>query len=299
MKTGLPDHMTGILWMVAATIFFTMTNVTSKLLGQSIDLAQIVWGRYFFHFLLLALILRARFPETLRTQHFTLQISRSILLLGGSSLYFGAFILMPLADAVALLNLAPVLVTLLAIPVLGEKVGIRRILGVATGFVGAVIIIQPGSGVFGWEALMPVGAAIAYAIYQIITRRVSADDSAMTSIAYTALAGAVLMTLAAPLFWQMPTPTEWLLLAGIGTTGAIGHYAMIRAYTVGEASFIAPFAYTILIWMIGAGYLVFEEIPDVWTWTGASLIAIGGIYVMRREAAVRSKSTATEPARGS
>ena len=165
MIAGPGNAAAGILWMVTATVFFGLTNVASKLLGQDATLVQIVWGRYFFHFLILAVLLHRQLPSVLRTCHLRLQLSRSLLLLAASSLYFGAFILMPLADAAALLNVSPVLVTLLAVPFLGEKVGVRRLLGVAAGLAGAIIIIRPGSGMFGAVGLLPIGAAIVYAFY--------------------------------------------------------------------------------------------------------------------------------------
>ncbi|MEQ8666266.1 MAG: DMT family transporter [Rhodospirillales bacterium] len=284
----------GILWMVTATVFFGLTNVASKLLGQDVSLVQIVWGRYFFHFLILALLLRGRLPGVLQTHHLGLQLGRSLMLLAASCLYFGGFILMPLADAAALLNISPVLVTLLAVPFLGEKVGIRRILGVAAGLTGALIIIRPGAGVFGAVGLLPVGAAVVYSFYQIATRKVSGDDSPTTSITYTALAGTVLASLAVPFFWVDLAPLHWVLLVSMGATGATGHYAMIRAYAGTEASIVAPFNYAVLIWMATGGYLLFGDVPDLWTWIGSAIIVVSGIYIGHREAKQR-RATPTRP----
>lgn len=287
MNRGQGNPVAGILWMLTATVGFGLTNVVSKLLGQEASLVQIVWGRYFFHFLILLLLLRGRFPDVLRTRHVGLQLGRSMLLLTASCLYFGGFILMPLADAAALLNVSPVLVTLLAVPFLGERIGIRRALGVVAGLIGALIIIRPGHGVFGLVALLPVGAAVMYSFYQIATRIVSGEDSPTTSITYTALAGTVLASIAVPFYWQPLAPLHWLLLVSMGLTGAFGHYAMIRAYTSAEASIVAPFNYAVLVWMAIGGFLIFGDVPDIWTWIGSAVIVVSGIYIGQREASRR------------
>ncbi len=292
---ALPSQYRGIAWLILATLVFTVINTLAKLLGDRVGLLQIVWGRYFFHFLILALLLNIRLPAVLRTRHLKLQIARSFLLLAGSALYFAAFIAMPLADAAALINLAPVIVTVLAIPFLGERVGIRRLTGALLGCAGALIIIRPGGATFDAVALLPVGAAVVYALYQLATRHVSHADSPTTSITYTAVAGAVIGSCIVPFYWQAMDGTTWLMLAMLGGVGAFGHYAMIRAYAISEASAVAPFAYAILIWMAISGYLIFGDVPDIWTVAGASVIAVSGIYIARREASLKKDVSVPKP----
>lgn len=280
----------GILWMIVATVLFTGTNTFAKLLGQTYDIVQIVWARYTFHLALIVLLLRQAFPAVLQTNHRKLQIGRSLLLLISSSLYFAGFTLLPLADASAMLNITPVIATILSVPLLGERVGIHRAAGVVIGFAGALIIIRPGTDAFTIAALLPVTAAFTYALYQLATRHVSQADGPMTSITYTALAGTIIGSCIVPFFWTMPDATGWAMMMGIGLTGGLGHYAMIKAYSNAEISAVAPFTYTILIWMIVSGYLVFGDFPDQWTIAGAVIIAASGLYISRREAIARQKA---------
>lgn len=276
--------MHGILWIVLATALFTATNTFAKLLGQNHDIVQIVWARYTFHLVLIALLLRQAFPATLRTRHLKLQLGRSLLLLFSSALYFTGFTLLPLAESAAMINVTPLLVTVLSVPLLGERVGIRRSTSVIIGFLGALIIIRPGMDAFTIAALFPLTAASTYALYQIATRHVSHADSSMTSITYTALAGAVIGGFIVPFFWTEPSAGGWAMMIGMGVSGGFGHYAMIRAYSLAEISAIVPFTYTVLIWMVASGYFVFGDLPDIWTLVGTLIIAGSGLYVSRREA---------------
>jgi len=279
----------GILWILLATLLFTATNTFAKLLGERYDIIQIVWARYTFHLALIILFLRQAFPAVLKTQHQKLQIGRSFLLLISSGLYFAGFTMLPLADAAAMLNVTPVLATILSVPLLGEKVGIHRTAGVVIGFAGALVIIRPGTDAFTIAALLPITAAFTYALYQLATRHVSHADSPMTSITYTALAGTLVGACVVPFFWTAPDATGWAMMVGIGLSGGLGHYAMIRAYAVAQVSAVAPFTYTILIWMIISGYFVFGDFPDELTIAGAMVIAASGLYISRRESIVRKK----------
>lgn len=286
------SFMLGFLWIVLATALFTATNTFAKLLGQHHDIVQVVWARYTFHLVFIALLLRQAFPATLKTRHLKLQLGRSVLLLVSSGLYFTGFTLLPLADSAAMLNITPLLVTVLSVPLLGERVGIRRSTGVILGFIGALIIIRPGMDAFTTAALFPLSAAFTYALYQLATRHVSHADSSMTSITYTALAGAVIGGCIVPFFWTTPDAAGWAMMFGIGISGGIGHYAMIRAYSVAEISAVVPFTYTVLIWMIASGYFIFGDLPDIWTLVGTLIIVGSGLYITRREAAVKKVGTA-------
>jgi len=263
----------------------------AKLLGEHYDVAQIVWARYTFHLVFLAILLRHRLPAVLRTVNLPMQLARSVLLLAASTLYFTGFILMPLADAAAIMNVTPLLVTVLSIPLLGEAVGMRRWIGVSIGLLGALIIIRPGLGVFNTAALFPLGSAVVYALYQIFTRRVSRTDSALTSITYTAVAGTVVCGVLAPFVWTAPDALGWVMMAATGMAGGIGHYCLIRAYTVSEVSAVAPYTYTVLVWMALSGIAVFGDLPDTWTVTGAAIIVASGVYILHRERARRQSAS--------
>ncbi len=275
-----------------ATALFTVTNTFAKLLGQHHDVVQILWARYTFHLVLIGLLLRQAFPAALQTRHLKLQLGRSLLLLFSSALYFTGFTLLPLAESAAMINVTPLLVTVLSVPLLGERVGIRRSTGVVLGFLGALIIIRPGMDTFTVAALFPLTAASTYALYQIATRHVSHADTPMTSITYTALAGTVIGGLVVPFFWTAPNMAGWAMMIGMGISGGFGHYAMIRAYSLAEISAIVPFTYTVLIWMVASGYFVFGDLPDIWTLAGTLIIATSGVYITRREAAVKKAEAA-------
>lgn len=277
----------GVGWILLATVIFGGTNTFAKLLGEEYNIVQIVWARYTIHLLFIILLLRKAFPTTLRTAHPKMQMGRSLLLLVSSGLYFYGFTLLPLADAAAMINITPVLVTVLSIPLLGERVGRHRAAGVAFGFIGALIVIRPGTDAFVTAAIFPVSAAFTYALYQLATRHVSQADSPMTSITYTAIAGAIIGSCVVPFFWHEPDLAGWAMMFGIGFTGAMGHYAMIRAYASAEASVIAPFNYTVIIWMIFSGYFIFGDFPDQWTIVGAIAIVASGLYISRRESATK------------
>jgi len=167
--------------------------------------------------------------------------------------------------------------------ILKEKVGIRRWLAVMVGFVGVLIIIRPGAGVLQWAALLPIIMAVFYAFYLIVTRLIRDSADPLNALFYTALVGALAASLVVPFHWQTPTPFDGMLMAGTGVFGALGHYALIKAYEISEASAVAPFAYSELIWATLGGYLAFGDIPDAWTFSGAAAIIGSGLYVLHRE----------------
>jgi drug/metabolite transporter (DMT)-like permease len=280
---GMPAATRAILWMIAATMMFAATNTMVKFLSSEHDVIQITWARYTFHFVFIVLLLGRRTAGVLKTRHLRMQLGRSALLLGASLLYFTGFTLLPLAESAAMINVTPILVTILSAIILRETVGIRRWSSVFVGFTGAMIVIRPGMDSFTSAALYPLGAALAYGLYQVATRHVSHADSPMTSTTYTALVGTIVGSCVVPFFWTMPDIASWGLMMSLGLSGALGHYFMIRAYTVTEASVAAPYTYAVIIWMIATGYIFFGDVPQVWTIVGAVVIAASGLYIARRE----------------
>ena len=272
----------GIGWMCLTALMWAATDTFAKILGQSYPNLQVLWGRFFFNVLLVALWLGPRLPEALATRRPGLQILRSLLLVLTVGLIFLSFRHLSLVSANAIFYLAPVLVTLLAIPLLGERVSGRLWAGVLLGFTGAMLIIRPGTGVVQWAALLPLGAALTSATYQVLTRMVSVSDDARTSVLYAALGGAVLTSALLPFHWRTPDPTGWGLLVAVGITGAIAQLALVRALTLAPPQRVAPFHYTNLVWVTVFGLLVFDEIPDGWTVLGAAVIAASGLLVLRR-----------------
>ena len=273
----------GILWMLVAGVCFVGMDALAKHLTQSYPVVQVVWARYVFHFLLLAVVLGPRLSRTMQTRHLGLQCLRSLLLLGATGLFFTALSFIPLANATAIMFVAPLVVTALAMPLLGERVGPHRWAGVVVGFLGALIIIRPGTDTMDSAAMLAFGAASCYALYQIATRRLSATEAPMTTLAYTALIGVLATSALVPFVWLPPTPPHWLAMAGLGLLGGAGHFALIKAFQFAPAATVTPFGYSNLIWAVLFGYMIFGDLPDGWTVSGALVIASSGLYIVHRE----------------
>ncbi len=272
-----------IAWMLVTTFFFVCVHATGKCLVASHPVVQVVWGRYVFHLLFAAAILGPRLLRVARTANLRLQLLRSLFMLGASGFYFAGVRTLPLAEANAIAFTTPILVALLAQPVLGERVGPRRWLGVGFGFLGALIVIRPGSGVMDLAAVFLLASALCNACYHIATRQLGARDDPLTTLFYTALVGTLGASAALPLVWQPLGAKEWLLLATIGGFACAGHFAIIKAYQAAPAPVVAPFNYTILIWTVIFGYLIFGDLPGPWTLLGAAIIVMSGLYILRRE----------------
>jgi len=285
----------GILWMLATVLMFACINATAKLLTQSYPVWQVVWARYAFQFLLIAVYLGPRLGKVAATGRLRLQLIRSLLLFGTTILFFTGLSLVPLADATAIMFVAPILVTALSMPLLGEHVGPRRWAGVAIGFLGALIVIRPGFGLAQSAALLPLGAACFHAFYQISTRMLSRSDETITTLFYTATTGALIASLVAPFHWTMPDAAGWSMMAALGLFATLGHFCLIKAFTSAPAATVSPFGYVNLLWATLFGYLLFAHLPDPWTLTGAAIIILSGLYIYRRERAKGAANRQAEP----
>lgn len=282
-----PDARRGILWMLLTMLLFVSLDSVAKALVQHYPVLQVVWARYFFHAVLLIALLAPRLPRIVRTRRLGLQVVRAMLLVMVSLMFFASLGYMKLVEASAIMFLSPILVTALSVPLLREKVGLRRWAGVAVGFIGALIIIRPGLGVMQWAALLVIGAAAANALYQISTRLLHNTDETLTTLFYTAVVGALVTSAIVPFVWVMPDLTGWALMALAGLIGGVSHFCLIRAFTLAPAPVVAPFSYSSLIWSTLFGFLFFAELPDLWTIVGALLIAGGGLYIFYREQRVK------------
>ena len=277
------DSRRGIAWMLVTMLLFVSMDAIVKHLIQTYPVAQVAWARFFFHAILLAAMLGRRLPTTLATQRRGLQVLRSALLLVTTLQFFAGLHFLPLADMTAIMQSAPLIVTALSLPLLGEHVGIRRWAGVAAGFAGALIIIRPGTDAMQLAALLPLGAATTFALYQITTRILSRTDATFNTLLYTPLLGAAALSIAAPFFWVMPDAQGWALMALTGALGALGHFTMIRAFTWAPAASVSPFGYSALIWATLFGLVLFDDFPDSWTIIGAGVIVGSGLYILHRE----------------
>jgi len=273
----------GIAWMLLTTLFFLSLDAVAKHLVSSYPVIQVVWGRFLFHLILAAMILGPRFGFFVRSANLPLQIVRSILLLATTVLFFFGVRLLPLAEASAIMFTSPILLSILAIPFLGEKVGPYRWAAIFVAFLGALVVVRPGTGVMGVGALFLLGCSFCNAFYQLITRRLRGTDEARTTLLYTALAGTVGASLAVPLVWTPIAAGDWPLFAALGVFGCLGHFTLIKAFQSAPATVVAPFSYASIIWAILYGFLFFGDLPDLWTLVGASIIAAGGLYILHRE----------------
>ncbi len=283
VRTQEDDVRAGIAWMLVTSLFFVSLDATAKILVARYPVVEIVWGRFVFHLLFALLLLGRRLPSLVRSNALVLQLVRSVFLMATTALFFIGVRLLPLADASAIMFTSPILVTLLAIPFLGEKVGPRRWAAVGVGFLGALIVVRPGLGVMGVGALVLLGCAFCNACYQLITRRLRGTDDPLTTLLYTAVAGTVGTSLALPAVWVPLEGTDWLLLVMLGAFGCFGHFTLIKAFQSAPAAVVAPFSYANLIWATILGYLIFSDLPDLWTLLGAAIIAAGGLYILHRE----------------
>jgi drug/metabolite transporter (DMT)-like permease len=277
------DARHGILWMLLTMFLFVAMDGIAKYLVQTYPVVQVVWARYTFHVALLIVWIGARLPRLLVTYRPGLQLARSLLLLLTTAFYFLALSFIPLAEGSAIMMISPLLVTALSMPLLGERVGPRRWAGVAAGFIGAMLIIRPGSEMMQFASLLALAAAFCNGLYHICTRILSQSEHVLTTLVYSASIGALASTLAVPFFWVSPDAWGWLLMIAVGLLGGLSHFALIKAFAAAPAATVAPFTYTNLLWAALIGYLAFGDLPDGMTVLGAAIIAASGLYIFHRE----------------
>lgn len=261
----------------------------AKHLSTEMSVMQVSWARYFAHFaILLPIILIRHRPAQLIPSQPILQLVRGGLLLVSTVCFFWAISLMPLADALAIVFVSPLVVTALSPWLLGEAVGLRRWSAVVVGFIGACIIIRPGPEMFSSGALLALAAGTLYALYLIATRRLAGSAPPMVTLFYTALVGAVLLSLVVPFTWTTPNLEQIGWMASLGLIAAVGHFLVIKAFQMAPASLLAPYGYSEIVMATVVGYLFFGDFPDYWSWIGVSIVIASGIYVSFRE---RTSST--------
>ena len=280
--TSLP-----ILLMIGAVFCFASMDATAKYLMKEIGPAQTIWARYTVQAVIVTVLILPKINVYGRTNYPKLQFLRSVALMMATTLFFFAFSRLGLAEASAIFNISPVLITLGAFLFLREQIGPRRLIGIIVSLLGALIIIRPGTGVFSIYALLPLGAAIFYSTYSLATRFVGTDESPWTSLFYSAIFGAICYSIYIAFYWNPMSNNAILLTIIIGLFGTAGHICLIRALSIGEASLVAPFIYTNLLFTTTWGFVLFGNLPDFWTIVGALIIVAAGIYVWARDRAVR------------
>lgn len=281
-----PTHSTGhgIAVLVVGMLFFSLLDVVSKLLGPLMPVTQILWVR-FLAFVPLALLMAWRPGQGIawRTRRPYLQAFRGLFLVVEMGMFVWAFKTMPLADVQSIAAVTPLMVMALAVPMLGETVGWRRWLAIAVGLAGVLLIVRPGFQELGTGTLVALVGAVLWAFYQIMLRIVGREDSASTTAVWSAVMGAIAMSFIAPFDWVAPTPYGWLLLAAAAIFGALGHTIYSRAFVYAPAGVLQPFTYLMLVFAVILGWLIFDHLPDMWTFAGAGLIVGSGLYALHRE----------------
>ncbi|CUH75501.1 DMT family transporter [Tropicibacter naphthalenivorans] len=279
-NTGL-----GIWLMVLTTFVFAMQDGLSRHLAGEYNTMMVVMIRYwFFAAFVMAIAKRKAGGLRAAAQSHTpwLQAFRGALLVVEINTMVIGFVYLGLVESHAVFAAYPLLIAALSGPVLGEHVGWRRWAAIGVGFVGVIIILQPSGGVFSPYAAIPLGAALMFALYGLLTRYVARHDTAATSFFYTGTVGAVTATLIGMWFWQPMTAPDWGWMALLCVTGALGHYTLIRCYEVAEASAVQPFAYLQLVFASALGIAVFGESIRANVALGAGLIVAAGLFTLWR-----------------
>lgn len=284
------DRLRAIALMVIACSFFTGLDTAAKWLAtqKGLPVSQIVWCRFLVQFIGLAVLLPAtgtmRLPALFRTSKLTLQLVRSVLMALTTLFNFLALQYLRLDQTVTITFLAPLMVALLAGPFLGEWVGWRRLIAILVGFAGVVIAVRPGMGGVHIAIVYSFAGMLAYALFMILTRYLSVYDPPFVTLFYSMFAGTLFAAPIAMAQWVPPADwSTWLLLGILGILGGTGHYLFLHAYRLAPASSISPFLYLQLLTMVTAGWLVFGDVPDVWTLVGSAVIIASGIYLVQRE----------------
>lgn len=284
-QTDRRNRLVGIALMCGALLCFSGLDASAKWLNRFQDPLLSVWARYAFSVVLVSVFLNPwTTPGLLRTRRPWLQAGRSVLLVLSTALNFFALQHLQLTESTAILFSTPLLVALIAGPMLGEWAGPRRLAAIAVGFLGVLVIARPGLGGMHPAALLSVAGAVCYALYGVSTRLLAAYDSSATTMFYSGLAGVALMTPVLPFVWTTPaSPLGWSLMVAVGAFGALGHWLLILAHARAPAGVLAPFIYTQILWMIVLGYLLFGDVPDRWTLVGSAIVVGSGLYLLYRE----------------
>lgn len=291
VATRVQNPRLGIAMLCAGVAFFGMGEACVKILSKDYEILQVVWARYVFHALVFLLIFsRTGIVSQMRTSRPFLHLARSVALMLGTITFFTALIYLSLPEAVAINFAAPLLVTALSIPFLGEKVGPRRWAAILVGFMGVLVIIRPGLGVMHWAAFLPLLTAICYAAYQIMTRIAGRTEDTKTSLFWTSAVGCVVMSCIAPFVWTQPDAAAWALMVATGALFGFGHYLLIRAFEIAPVSTLSPFLYTQLIWVTIISILVFSQYPDMFSLIGATIVVGSGLYIWNRETKERKSA---------
>lgn len=284
VPTRQTNSLRGIALMAAGLFLFAAVDTMAKFLTESFHPVQVVWFRQLGLVIGIVILLVLRGPALLRSANRKLQIARGVVAAGSATLFVAAVAYVPLADAVAVSFVAPFFVTLLGAMILRERVGLRRWCAVIIGFLATLIVIRPGLGVVHPAMALVLIAALFFAVRQVISRMLSGGDTTDTTVAYTALVSGFILTLPLPFIWKTPVwGFEIGILIAMALVAGAAEILVIKALETAEAVVVAPVQYSMLLWGTFYGWLIFGQLPDFWTWTGALIIVATGLYTLNRE----------------
>jgi drug/metabolite transporter (DMT)-like permease len=274
----------GILAMIAGMAFLIMSDAVSKYLVQTHPIWQVMCLRQAACLLfVLPFALRGAGLRVLQPNRVLLQIVRGLVFILSGTLIISSLSLLPLPTVTAITFSGPIMIALLSAPLLGERVG--RTLWAATllGFTGMLVIIRPGSADFSWALLLPVAAAFASSMRDMIGRILSRTDSSLSILFWSSLVLVLGTALSAPFGWVTVTPAAWGLFLLAGAVNFCAHFLLIESYRLGRAAVVAPFKYTSLLWSALLGFLIWGDLPGGWVWAGAAILVVSGLWIARME----------------
>lgn len=276
----------GILLMIITTIVFASQDGLSKYLATEYNVYMVVMIRYWF-FAAFVISMSSRktggIKRVAKTKSPILQIFRSLILVAEMCITILAFTLLGLAETHAIFASYPLIIAMLSGPILGEYVGWRRWVAICVGFIGILIILNPGNGIFSPYALVPLAGAILFALYGLLTRYVGQYDNSSTSFFWTGVVGSIAMTIIGLNYWDPVSKSDWSIMLLLSASGVVGHYLLIKCYEVAEASAVQPFAYLQLIWASMIGIIIFGEQITTNVLIGACIIVGAGLFTLWRE----------------
>ena len=282
----MPLHQTshGIFYLLAAIGLISLVDTICKFYTDQLHAVMLVWGYFIgITFFVVSYFAIYRKFDLLHCSRPGLQTARSGFLVASIASLFVSLTYLPIAEATAIGFTGPLFITALSVPFLGERVGWHRWLAVVIGLAGVIVIVRPGGAVWHWSAGMALLGAVCFALFQLVTRRLASQDRHQTTLLYTSIGGTAWASLLVPFFWTTPTIGQVAMFLAIGAMGAGAHFSMLQAFAKAEASLLAPFNYSKIIWVTILGYLVFGDLPDLDTLIGCSIIASAGLYVLFRE----------------
>ena len=275
----------GIGSILVAVFLFSIADAAAKWLGIAGYAApQIVFFRYVFGMLPVVIMVWSAGPGALRTRKPMLHVLRALLLFSALVLFFAGLRVLPLAEAIAVAFTAPLFVTALSVPILHERVGPRRWAAVLIGFVGAIVMLRPGTDAFRPDTLLILASALFFALGMLLTRRMSATETNAAMFTYSTIGAGLASIPFMTVIWRAPEAQHLWVFLGLGIVGGCAAYLMIVAYRNAPAALIAPFEYSALIWGAIFGWMIWQEQPPAIVWGGAIIIVFSGLYITHREA---------------